>query len=193
MYLIFGLLLLATGVNAAQDFFITAATKAGFPAFDLDAYARATPADRRENGINPDYQQALLFINSQYQIIKDTDPDSPLLDQLKLTARALVKGYLDDSEYRLTGDGFSYVVQIMRETSNFHYGEGGAIVVDSSEDLSSRIARANIALVALNTGVNKLYPEAANELKVALKPEVGGRSRSLGTCFISTSRSSFDL
>jgi len=81
----------------------------------------------------------------------------------------------------------------VRRLTSIIYGEGGAIVVDSSEDLSSRIARANIALVALNTGVNKLYPEAANELKVALKPEVGGRSRSLGTCFISTSRSSFDL
>jgi len=94
MHLSFGLLLLAVSVSGAPDYYLTTTrTTDGKLLFNFADYARATsPDEKKERGIPEATQTVIDYMNTQYQVIKAADPNSPLPDQLAWTARALVGG-----------------------------------------------------------------------------------------------------
>ena len=163
----FGFLLLATGslsVNA-QDYYLTARTTNGEKAFNFDAYAKASPDQRTENGVNAASQAIVNFITSQYQIIRATSPDNPTLDQLALTTKAFVGvggGNAETNYRRFSSDGLRAIDGLTntleQQTSDFRS--------KGSLDPSS-VTLANEQLVAMNADVNELDPDN-NELAYVL-------------------------
>ena len=152
MHLSFGLLLLAVSVSGAPDYYLTTTrTTDGKLLFNFADYARATsPDEKKERGIPEATQTVIDYMNTQYQVIKAADPNSPLLDELAWTARALV-GIVENNGPTISEDGLaanSDLTNIL-ERQKEDFLENGRIDPET-------VKLANEQLAKLNADVNKI-------------------------------------
>ena len=153
MHLSFGLLLLLAVSVSAQDYYLTGRTAIYFrKVFNFPDYNAATsPDEKKERGIPEVTQTVIDYMNTQYQAIKAAKPNSPLLDELAWTARALVERIAENNGPTISEDGLaanSDLTNIL-ERQKEDFLENGRIDPET-------VKLANEQLAKLNADVNKI-------------------------------------